>query len=54
MKSKSIDEINVVEILDRVLDNGIVLDPASRVYLMSHELGATKSRMIVESICTHL
>lgn len=53
MKRSSLDEINVVEILDRVMDNGIVVDPSARVYLIGNEL-LSKGRMVVESIRTHL
>ena len=54
MKAKRVDDINVVEILDRVLDNGIVVDPWARVYLIGNELRSTKGRVIVESIRTLL
>ena len=54
MKPKAIDDINVVEILDRVLDNGIVVDPSARVYLMANEIGASKGRVILESVKTYL
>lgn len=54
MKRSSLDEINVLEILDRVLDNGIVVDPSARVYLIGNELHVSKGRMVVESVRTHL
>lgn len=54
MKRCNLDEINVVEILDRVLDNGIVVDPSARVYLMGNELHLSKRRMVVDSVHTHL
>ena len=54
MKPKTIEDINVTEILDRVLDNGIVVDPSARVYLMANELRAAKGRMVVESIQKYL
>jgi hypothetical protein len=54
MKPKAVDDMNVAEILDRVLDNGIVVDPSARVFLMGNELRASKGRMIIDSIRTHL
>lgn len=54
MKRSSLDDINVVEILDRVLDKGIVVEPWVRVYLIGNELHASKGRMIIESLRTHL
>lgn len=53
MKPKTIDDINVVEILDRVLDNGIVVDPSARVYLIGNDLRSAKSRVIVDSVKTY-
>lgn len=53
MTRSKLEEINVVELLDRVLDNGIVLDPSARVYLIGNELRGSKRRMIVESVRTH-
>lgn len=53
MKRSTLDEINVVEILDRVLDKGIVLDPSARMYLLGKELRSTKSRMVLESLQTY-
>lgn len=50
MKRSTLDEINVVEILDRVLDKGIVVDPSARMYLLGKDLGSTRSRMVVESV----
>jgi hypothetical protein len=54
MKPSSLDDINVVEILDRVLDNGIVVDPSARVYLIGRDLRASQKRVVVESVRTHL
>jgi hypothetical protein len=53
MKRSKLEDINVVELLDRVLDNGIVVDPSARVYLMGNELRGSKRRMIIESLRTH-
>ncbi len=54
MKAMNLEDINVVEILDRVLDNGIVVDPSARVSLMGQELHAIKARFVVESVKTYL
>ena len=53
MTRSKLEDINVVELLDRVLDNGIGVDPSARVFLMGNELRATKRRVIVESVRTH-
>lgn len=54
MKRTTLDDINVVEILDHVLDNGIVVDPSARVYLIGNELHAGKGRVVLESVWTRL
>jgi hypothetical protein len=53
MTRSKLEDINVMDLLDRVMDNGIVVDPSARVFLMGNELRATKGRMIVESVRTH-
>ena len=50
MKPSNLDDINVLEILDRVLDNGIVVDPSARVVLMGNALDETQSHLVVESL----
>ncbi len=52
MKRSKLDDVSVVEILDRVLDNGIVVDPSARMYLIGNELRASKGRMVVDSLQT--
>lgn len=54
MKRSNLEDINVVEILDRVLDNGIVVDPSARVYLIGRDLRASQRRLVIESVRTHL
>lgn len=54
MKRSQLEENTVVELLDRVLDNGIVVEPSARVYLIGHELSASKGHMVVEWIRTHV
>lgn len=52
MKPNKLDDIGVMEILDRVLDHGIVVDPSARLYLIGSELRSSKGRMVVESLHT--
>ena len=54
MKTINLDDVNVVEILDRVLDNGIVVDPSARVFLIGHDLHGIEGRVVVESVSTYL
>jgi Gas vesicle protein len=51
---QNLDNINVTEVLDRVLDNGIVVDPSTRVVLMGVELRTLQGRFVVESLQTYL
>jgi len=51
---QDLDTINVTEVLDRVLDHGIVMDPATRVSLIGMDLQSVKARFVVESVQTHL
>jgi hypothetical protein len=48
MKTNKLEDVSVMEILDRVLDNCIVVDPSARVYLIGNELRASKGRMVVD------
>jgi hypothetical protein len=45
------NDINLSEILDRVLDNGIVLSPSALLHLMG--AGLAPGRMVIESITTY-
>jgi gas vesicle protein GvpA/GvpJ/GvpM family len=54
MKAMNLEDVNVVEILDRVLDNGIVVDPSARVSLIGQDLHSMKGRVVVESVNTYL
>lgn len=47
MRAK-IDDVNLFEILDRVLDNGIVVAPSALLQVMG--AGLAPGRMIIESI----
>jgi gas vesicle structural protein len=45
---------NVTEVLDRVLDKGIVIDAWVRVSLVGIELVTVEARVVVASIATYL
>ena len=45
-----LEEMNVADILDRVLDRGIVMEPASRVLLMGKNLRSLGARLVVDSM----
>jgi hypothetical protein len=44
------EETNVADILDRVLDRGIVMEPASRVLLIGKNLRSLGARLVVDSM----
>jgi len=50
MRAKTAD-IQLFEILDRVLDNGIVVAPSALLHLMG--AGLAPARMVIESITMH-
>jgi hypothetical protein len=54
MRPINLEDVNVAEILDRVLDKGIVVDPSDRVCLSGQNLHALKGRVVVESVNTYL
>jgi gas vesicle protein GvpA/GvpJ/GvpM family len=45
---------NLVDVLDRVLDKGIVIDASVRVSLVGIELVTVEARVVVASIATYL
>jgi hypothetical protein len=49
-KMQNLDNINVTEVLDRVLDHGIVMEPSTRLVLLGSELRTLKARFVVESV----
>jgi gas vesicle protein GvpA/GvpJ/GvpM family len=51
---QKLDQINVAEVLDRVLDHGIVVDPSTRIFLLGIDLCSIKARFVVESVQTFL
>ncbi|HZD93735.1 MAG TPA: gas vesicle protein GvpJ [Candidatus Sulfotelmatobacter sp.] len=50
---QNLENINVTEVLDRVLDHGIVMDPSTRVVLTGLDLHTLNARFVVESIQTY-
>lgn len=50
---QDLDTINVTEVLDRVLDHGIVMDPTTRLLLLGMDLHSIKARFVVESMQTY-
>jgi gas vesicle structural protein len=52
MQTSNLEDMNMADILDRVLDKGIVIDPSARVSLMGQDLHAMRSRVVVESVNT--
>jgi Gas vesicle protein len=51
---QKLDQINVAEVLDRVLDHGIIVDPSTRIFLLGIELRSIKAKFVVESVQTFL
>ena len=41
------DDVSLIDLLDRILDKGIFLDPFIRLSLVGYDLRATKSRIVV-------
>jgi len=46
---QNLETINVTEVLDRVLDHGIVMEPSTRLFILGAELNL-KGRFVVESV----
>jgi len=51
---KSIGSSSIVEVVDRVLDKGVVIDAYARVSLVGIELVAIEARVVVASVETYL
>jgi len=47
---QNLETINVAEVLDRVLDHGIVMDPSTRLVILGADLPNLKGRFVVESV----
>lgn len=54
MVEKSIGSSSLVEVIDRILDKGIVIDAWVRVSLVGIELLAIEARAVVASVDTFL
>lgn len=54
MIKKSVDSSSLAEVLDRVLDKGIVIDLWARVSLVGIELLAVEARVVIASVETWL
>jgi len=42
------EDASLIELLDRVLDHGIVVDPSSRIRLMALELHKANERLVID------
>lgn len=51
---KAIGSSSIVEVVDRVLDKGVVIDAFVRVSLVGIELIAVEARVVVASVETYL
>lgn len=51
---KSIEASSLAEVLDRILDKGIVIDLWARVSLVGIELLAVEARVVIASVDTYL
>ncbi len=51
---KSMDSSSLAEVVDRILDKGIVIDAWARVSLVGIELLAIEARVVVASVETFL
>jgi len=49
-RMQNLENINVTEVLDRVLDHGIVMEPSTRLMILGLELHKLKDRFVVESV----
>ena len=51
---KTIGSSSIVEVIDRILDKGVVIDAWVRVSLVGIELLAIEARVVVASVETYL
>lgn len=51
---KNMDSSSLAEVVDRILDKGIVIDAWARVSLVGIELLAIEARVVVASVDTYL
>ena len=52
--TKSIDASSLVEVIDRILDKGLVIDAFVRVSLVGIELLAIEARVVLAGVETYL
>jgi gas vesicle structural protein len=52
--SKTMDSSSLSEVIDRILDKGIVIDAWARVSLVGIEVLAIEARIVVASVDTYL
>lgn len=51
---KSIDSSSLAEVIDRILDKGVVIDAYARISLVGIELLAIEARIVIASVKTWL
>jgi hypothetical protein len=51
---KSVGSSSLVEVVDRILDKGVVIDAWARVSLVGIELVSIEARIVVASVETYL
>lgn len=51
---KSVESTNLAEVIDRILDKGIVIDAFVRVSLVGIELITIEARIVIASVETYL
>jgi hypothetical protein len=51
---KTIASSSLVEVVDRILDKGVVIDPWARLSLVGIELLAIEARVVIASVETFL
>lgn len=52
--NKDIDASSLAEVIDRILDKGVVIDVFARVALLGIELVAVEARVVIASVNTWL
>lgn len=52
--TKSTDASSLAEVVDRILDKGVVVDAWARVSLVGIEILAVEARVVVASVDTYL
>jgi hypothetical protein len=52
--TKSVDSTNLAEVIDRILDKGIVIDAFIRISLVGIELITIEARIVIASVETFL